>query len=111
MPAVVRRGALSIAISTGGRSPGLARLLKVLLEPLIDARWGVWLEDLAAQRARWRAAGHAMAEVSRRTAGFVRAKGWLGRIVDAGSSRADDQPSRGVRAQPPGIVPSGRRMQ
>jgi precorrin-2 dehydrogenase/sirohydrochlorin ferrochelatase len=77
MPAVVRRGALSVAISTSGRSPGLARLLKGVFEQLLDARWGFWLDELAAQRARWRGAGLAMAEVGRRTVALVHAKGWL----------------------------------
>jgi precorrin-2 dehydrogenase/sirohydrochlorin ferrochelatase len=77
MPAVVRRGALSVAISTSGRSPGLARLLKGWLEQRLDPRWGVWLDELAVQRGRWRDAGLAMAEVARRTAAFVHAKNWL----------------------------------
>jgi precorrin-2 dehydrogenase/sirohydrochlorin ferrochelatase len=77
VPAVVRRGALSVAISTSGHSPGLARLLKGVFEQLLDARWGMWLDELAAQRGRWRDAGFAMAEVARRTAAFVRARGWL----------------------------------
>jgi len=91
MPAVVRRGALSVAISTGGRSPGLARLLKGVVERLLDPRWGQWLDELAAQRARWRAAGLAMAEVSRRTAAWVRARGWLGgdRAVSGSVRRRD----------------------
>jgi hypothetical protein len=78
MPAVVRRGALSVAISTSGRSPGLARLLKAVLEQWLDPRWGHWLDELAVQRARWRDAGFAMAEVGRRTAAWVQARGWLG---------------------------------
>jgi len=80
MPAVVRRGALSVAISTSGRSPGLARLLKAVLEQWLDPRWGQWLDELAVQRARWRDAGFAMAEVGRRTAAFVRERRWLGRF-------------------------------
>lgn len=103
MPAVVRRGALTVAIATGGRSPGLARLLKGVAERLIDARWGSWLDELAAQRARWRAAGLAMAEVSRRSAAYVRAQGWLGRVERA----APKTPP----TQLPGIVPFGRPKQ
>jgi precorrin-2 dehydrogenase/sirohydrochlorin ferrochelatase len=85
MPAIVRRGALTVAISTGGRSPGLARLLKGVLERLLDARWGLWLDELATHRARWRALGLTMAEVSRRTAAFVRARGWLRGLEGAGA--------------------------
>jgi precorrin-2 dehydrogenase/sirohydrochlorin ferrochelatase len=80
MPAIVRRGALSVAISTGGRSPGLARLIKAVFERLLDRRWGDWLEELAGQRARWRADGHAMAEISRRTAALAHRSGWLRRL-------------------------------
>jgi precorrin-2 dehydrogenase/sirohydrochlorin ferrochelatase len=103
MPAIVRRGALTLAISTAGRSPGLARVLKRALEPLIDARWGRWLDELASDRARWRAAGHSMAEVSRRTAAVVRGRGWLARLEgrrSASRDRARGQPEamRGDRA-------------
>lgn len=38
-PAVVRRGDLAIAISTGGRSPALARRLREDLSEQFDARW------------------------------------------------------------------------
>jgi precorrin-2 dehydrogenase/sirohydrochlorin ferrochelatase len=104
MPAVVRRGALTVAISTGGRSPGLAQLLKSVAERLLDARWGRWLDELAAQRARWRAAGHTMADVSRRSAAFVRAQGWLARVEPK-------RPAVMPPVQLPGIVPFGRPKQ
>jgi precorrin-2 dehydrogenase/sirohydrochlorin ferrochelatase len=108
MPAVVRRGALTVAISTGGRSPGLARLLKGVAERLLDARWASWLDELAAQRARWRAAGLAMAEVSRRSAAYVRAQGWLGRLERP--ARASTRPPT-PPPQLPGTVPFGRPKQ
>jgi precorrin-2 dehydrogenase/sirohydrochlorin ferrochelatase len=105
MPAVVRRGALTVAISTGGRSPGLAQLLKSVAERLLDARWGRWLDELAAQRGRWRAAGLQMAEVSRRSAAFVRAQGWLARV------EPNPPPVPSSAGQLPGIVPFGRPKQ
>ena len=48
--AVVRRGALQIAISTGGRSPALAQRLKKQLEKELSAEYERWLEELGEAR-------------------------------------------------------------
>ncbi len=49
-PAVVRRGPLQIAISTGGRSPALAARLRRELERQFGPEWGAWVEDLGQRR-------------------------------------------------------------
>ena len=49
-PAVVRRGDLAIAISTGGRSPALARRLREELEDRFGEEWGPVLEVLREVR-------------------------------------------------------------
>jgi precorrin-2 dehydrogenase/sirohydrochlorin ferrochelatase len=49
-PAVVRRGALQIAISTAGQSPALARRLRKELECQISPDYTRWLSHLAEQR-------------------------------------------------------------
>lgn len=49
-PAVVRRGELQIAISTGGRSPALAQRLRKELEAQFGAEYGPWLEWLGRVR-------------------------------------------------------------
>jgi precorrin-2 dehydrogenase / sirohydrochlorin ferrochelatase len=50
-PAVVRRGALQIAISTGGNSPTLAKRLREALEALIGPEYGEVAELLGSLRA------------------------------------------------------------
>ena len=66
-PAIVRRGELAIAISTGGRSPALAKKMRIELEERFGAEWagvlGVLrsvreetlphLPDLRVRAARW----------------------------------------------------------
>lgn len=49
-PAVVRSGALQIAISTGGHSPALAQRLRRELEQHFSAAYAAWLEELAHAR-------------------------------------------------------------
>ncbi len=49
-PAVVRRGQLQIAISTGGLSPALAHRLRVELEEQFGVEYGPWLEWLGKAR-------------------------------------------------------------
>ncbi len=50
--AVVRRGELQIAISTGGHSPALAQRLRIKLEKEIGAEYEHWLKTLGAARKR-----------------------------------------------------------
>ena len=49
-PAVVRRGALALAIHTGGAAPALARTLRRLLERQFGADWEPLLEALGRLR-------------------------------------------------------------
>jgi precorrin-2 dehydrogenase / sirohydrochlorin ferrochelatase len=51
-PAVVRRGDVQVAISTGGRSPAMARRAREELERVIPQEWGRLLEVAAAARER-----------------------------------------------------------
>jgi precorrin-2 dehydrogenase/sirohydrochlorin ferrochelatase len=50
--AVVRRGDLQIAISTGGHSPALAQRLRKKIEREIGAEYEHWLEQLGVARKR-----------------------------------------------------------
>ena len=49
-PAVVRRGALQIAISTSGESPALAQRLRREIEESLDGGLGDWVEEIGERR-------------------------------------------------------------
>jgi precorrin-2 dehydrogenase / sirohydrochlorin ferrochelatase len=66
-PAVVRRGDLTVAISTGGKCPGLAAALRRQIEASLGPQWDVKLERVAALRGNWRDAGHDGAAIARLT--------------------------------------------
>jgi precorrin-2 dehydrogenase len=53
-PAVVRRGALQVAISTGGHSPTLAKRIRLQLEEVYGPEYGWLLEKLGRERQRIR---------------------------------------------------------
>jgi precorrin-2 dehydrogenase/sirohydrochlorin ferrochelatase len=76
-PAVLRRGDLTIAVSTGGASPGIAVLISRFLGTVFGPEWGERLDEMAGLRRRWRAAGMAPSTITRRTARWVDRRGWL----------------------------------
>jgi precorrin-2 dehydrogenase/sirohydrochlorin ferrochelatase len=55
VPSVLRRGDLQIAVSTGGRSPALAREIRKRLERLIGPEFAELVERVGRARARARA--------------------------------------------------------
>jgi precorrin-2 dehydrogenase/sirohydrochlorin ferrochelatase len=76
-PSIVRRGDLVLAISTGGRIPGLARALRQALEQLFDGRWAERIEQLADLRRRWREDGCTPQRVGALTEQLLARRGWL----------------------------------
>lgn len=76
-PAVLRRGDLTIAVSTGGKSPGLAVQVKRFLATLFGPEWQGRLEALAALRRGWRARGADAETVARWSESWVGRQGWL----------------------------------
>ena len=53
LPAVVRRGALCLAISTGGASPAFARRLRAALEEQFGPEYAALLDILQSLREQW----------------------------------------------------------
>jgi precorrin-2 dehydrogenase/sirohydrochlorin ferrochelatase len=66
VPAVVRRGDLAIAISTGGRAPALARRLRELLAQRFGPEWDEIVRIIAAVRIETSSALPELDERSRR---------------------------------------------
>ncbi len=60
--AVVRRGDVVAALSTQGRAPALAGLLREALEALLPSDVETWVERAEAARQRWKAEGVRMAD-------------------------------------------------
>jgi uroporphyrin-III C-methyltransferase/precorrin-2 dehydrogenase/sirohydrochlorin ferrochelatase len=59
---VVRRGGVTVAVSTDGRAPALAGLLREGLEAVLPDELESWTLEAERQRAVWKAAGVPMAE-------------------------------------------------
>ena len=57
LPAVVRRGALTVAVASGGATPALTRALRDYLEASLGPEWGTLAELAAEARRELRAAG------------------------------------------------------
>ncbi len=62
LPAVIRRGDVEIAISTGGVAPALAALLREALAAVLPDELERWIEVAKTARAEWKRDGIAMAE-------------------------------------------------
>jgi precorrin-2 dehydrogenase / sirohydrochlorin ferrochelatase len=85
-PAMVRRGDLLVTVSTGGRSPALARRLGRFLGEVFGPEWQARLEDLAVLRTQWREAGADPSTVSAWTEDWVERKGRLPSEAEAAAT-------------------------
>jgi precorrin-2 dehydrogenase / sirohydrochlorin ferrochelatase len=86
--AVIRRGDLTVAISTNGKSPGLASLIRQVLEHRIGPEWELRLGEIAVLRQAWRAAGADPAAIARHTREWAVQRSWLGPVPPAPSQEA-----------------------
>jgi precorrin-2 dehydrogenase len=77
VPAIVRRGDLLLTISTGGKSPGLARMIREWLERKLGLEWSGRLREVSQSREQWRRQGQPPAAVAQRTRDFVEEREWL----------------------------------
>jgi precorrin-2 dehydrogenase/sirohydrochlorin ferrochelatase len=86
VPALVRRGALLLTVSTAGTAPALSGLLRAWLEDAFGEAWAGRLEEVAVLRARLRAEGQPPAAVMRAVRAHLDQAGWLPRCPTAGEA-------------------------
>lgn len=77
VPALVRRGDLILSVSTGGRAPGLAKMVREWLDGRFGSEWAGYLDQASDARMAWRAEGARAEELSRRTREMVSERNWL----------------------------------
>ena len=53
---VVRRGGATVAISTAGRAPALAGLLREAIDAVLPSDLGAWMDVAEGERSAWKAA-------------------------------------------------------
>jgi precorrin-2 dehydrogenase len=95
-PAVLRRGDLLIAISTGGAAPALAAALKDFLSGIFGREWRGRLDEVKALRQRARAAGASHALVRHMIAAQIAKAGWLeASHQEAANDRGSSRDKRG----------------
>src|SRR6266540_1508459 len=94
VPAVLRRGDLTVAVATSGRTPGLAGALRRRLESDLGPEWAELVDLLAADQAAWREllAPEMLDAVRRGATDAVRE-----RIRDAGLRRRPELQERPAR--------------
>ena len=75
--AEIRRGDLLLTVSTNGRAPGLAGLIRRKLETEFGPEWAERISRLGEQRLAWQREGVPMPEALRRIAAIADEAGWL----------------------------------
>jgi precorrin-2 dehydrogenase/sirohydrochlorin ferrochelatase len=80
VPAIVRRGDLQITVSTGGKSPRLARRIRQLLEKWFPDKWAEHVDEIGVARDEWKSQGAGFKELVKNTDELIEKRKWLEKI-------------------------------
>ena len=73
----IQRGDLQISVSTNGKSPGTAKLIRQKLEKDFPEIWAERIAEISALRDKWKASGCSYDEVNAKTEQYITEKNWL----------------------------------
>lgn len=90
-PAIVRRGDLTLTVSTAGRAAGLSAVLVEYLARIFEPVWALRLAILEAKRRTWRAEGLTHPQIRAKLAGTVDQAGWLPALETSADASARSQ--------------------
>ena len=77
VPSMVRRGDLTLTVSTNGISPALSRLLRETLSDRFGDEWGDRLGEIGRWRDDWRNEGLTPSQILDRTRSALQDREWL----------------------------------
>ncbi|HEX2691508.1 MAG TPA: NAD(P)-dependent oxidoreductase [Kofleriaceae bacterium] len=102
--AVIRRGPIELAISTGGLAPALAGLLREALEAILPDDLERWIDVARAARADWKRAG---VPIAARRPLLLRALDRIYSSFGSGSDRTPDGSGPVTGGRPPDEAHAG----
>jgi len=73
----IRRGDLLLSVSTKGKSPGTAKVIRDHLDELFPEIWGERIDEIAKLRSEWKDSGATYDEVNEKTKAHIQKNKWL----------------------------------
>ncbi len=71
VPSIVRRGDLLLTISTAGKSPRIARRLRIMFQSMFSDKWSEELDNIGELREKWKAKGFGYKELADSTDEYI----------------------------------------
>jgi precorrin-2 dehydrogenase / sirohydrochlorin ferrochelatase len=73
----VKRGGLLISVSTSGKTPGTAKIVRDKIAEIFPQEWENYIDEIAVKRMEWKQSGKTYDEVNQLTKLYVKERGWV----------------------------------